>query len=60
MQASLTKENLQVNRIQKTRVIDLIITFFLFVSTLLIGADVIGVNIGINLRLNQIFLVQKI
>lgn len=57
MQASLTKESLQVNRIQKTRVIDLIITFFLFISTLLIGADVIGVNIGINLRLDQIFLV---
>lgn len=31
--------------------------FFCFISVLLIGGDLIGINVGVNLRLNQIFLV---
>ncbi len=31
-------------------------TFFVFLSTLFIGADLFGVDVGVNLRLDQIFL----
>lgn len=34
-----------------------LIHFFCFLSVLFIGADLIGVNIGVNLRLDQVFLV---
>ncbi len=33
-----------------------IVDFFLFLSTLFIGADVFGINVGVNIRLDQLFL----
>lgn len=39
-----------------TSILDLLINFFMFLSTLFIGADIFGVNVGVNLRLDQVFL----
>ena len=33
-----------------------LINFFLTISTLFIGADIFGINVGVNLRLDQLFL----
>ena len=57
MQAALDRSQLKVNTKTRLSSLDYLIFFFMFLSTLLIGADVIGINVGINLRLDQIFLV---
>ena len=57
MQAALDRSQLKVNTKTRLSALDYLIFFFMFLSTLLIGADVIGINVGINLRLDQIFLV---
>ena len=41
---------------RKEGFLDSFVHFFVFLSTLFIGADIIGINIGVNLRLDQLFL----
>ena len=58
MELALDRNKIKVNtKVRKITGVDYFVFFFMFLSTLLIGADVIGLNIGINLRLDQIFLV---
>ena len=53
MQAALDRSQLKVNTKTRLSSLDYLIFFFMFLSTLLIGADVIGINVGVNLRLDQ-------
>ena len=48
---------MKLSELKNTKVdTDLFVHVFAFISVLLIGADIWGVNVGVNLRLDQIFL----
>ena len=51
------EENKDVMIRAKGNSLDLAIHFFCFLSVLLIGADKWGINVGVNFRLDQVFLV---
>ncbi|MBQ6782380.1 MAG: O-antigen ligase family protein [Acholeplasmatales bacterium] len=57
MELTVERNFKKVNTRIRIKSIDRVIFFFMFLSTLFIGADVIGINIGVNFRLDQIFLV---
>lgn len=57
MELMLDRSKEKVNRIAKYKVLDYSIFFFMFLSTLFIGADIIGINVGVNFRFDQIILV---
>lgn len=57
MELALDRNKIKVHTVTRLNALDYLIFIFMFLSTLLIGADVIGINVGINLRLDQIFLI---
>mgnify|MGYP002624199591 CR=1 FL=1 len=58
MEIVLYRTHDNVNRLILSKpAAEIMIDVFMFLSTLFIGADVFGVNIGVNLRLDQLFLV---
>ena len=57
MQMTMNNENVKLNIKSKYYALDFLIGLFLALSTLFIGADKIGINAGVNFRLDQLFLV---
>ena len=56
MEAQVAIERQNTKSSSFTTTLDLFIHILCFVSVLLIGADIWGVNVGVNLRLDQVFL----
>lgn len=56
MELMLDRGVKKVNKVSKVNLFDRIIFFFMFLSTLFIGADIIGINVGVNFRFDQILL----
>ncbi len=56
MQIALRMEEVKIKKLHKTTSLDILINVFMFISTLFIGADIFGINIGVNLRIDQLFL----
>ena len=56
----MTMENISTLKldtpIKKTTTLDFLIHVLCFLSVLFIGADVLGINVGVNIRIDQLFL----